>query len=823
MSGYAAALASLSDAQLGCLLRSRPDLLTPASHAGGREGSRPWGAGGAAEHAGGRSEAVHGGPAEAKAEPPPASFAELASRAGSPASLGAALRSLDLAALQLAELLALVGLPTTVEALAAAAGPGLSPERLHQGLAALSKLGLALPAEDGSIAGPRGLHAPFGNPGRLGPSVAELAKVGVAREQLDRIAAHLGLLIDRPTRKVDLVAAVGAALADRALVARLLAEAGEPARALLDQALTAPGPLTILGVGDGRFARNPDAEPATWLLDHGLLLPTTYSRFVVPREAAIGLRGGLVFPEWPAAPTPRLLDPVPDAPDRARAAALRLVVAAEGVLTRLDRDPLPLTQAGTVAVRDLRRLARELSLADDELAFLIDLLAEAELLAVGGPWDQRTLALRPEADAWLAGSRACRWADLAVAWRNRDLAFEDHLLPRHEPPVPGAERARPLGGHRLAATRDRRRSLLAALTRLPAPAEARVPRPVDNQNAPPSELDRLNSGGPPTGPGVATAGPGIAAVDTDDLAALLAWQEPLTWPGSVPEHTPVGAAFAARAVAVRTPPQRLIATVLAVADLAELLGLAVRADGPAGRIAAGPAAAAWAAGAGAEELAEQLQVDGALPQGSTRFLVAGDLTVVAPDGLAPHVESRLRYLADREPGSGSVWRLHEPSLRRAFDHGLGADDVLGFLREHSSTPLPQALEYLVDDAARRHGRLRVGDAATYLRGDPAQVAQVVRSAAGRKLGLRELAPGVAVTVATQRQLIAVLRKLGEAPLAEEPDGTARLESPKAVRHARPLPAQLRPHPAPRAAAGAADPAELVARLRSSGEEAAHGG
>jgi len=740
--GYAAGLASLSDAQLGCLLRRRPDLLAP----------------------------------------PPASFAELASRAGSPASLAAALRSLDLAALQLAELLAVVGLPTTVEALAAAAGPGLSPERLRQGLAALAELGLALPAEDGTIAGPHGLHAPFGNPGRLGPSVAELAKVGVAREQLDRIAVRLDLRIDRPARKADLVVAVAAALADQALVARLLAQADEPARALLDQALAAPGPLTILGVGDGRFARNPDAEPATWLLDHGLLLPTTYSRFVVPREAAIGLRGGLVFPDWPAAPTPRLLDPVPDAPGHARAAALRLVVAAEGVLTRLDRDPLPLTQAGTVAVRDLRRLARELSLADDELAVLVDLLAEAELLAVGGPWDQRTVALRPEADAWLAGPRACRWADLAIAWRDRDLAFEDHLLPRHEPPVPGAERVRPLGNHRLAVTRDRRRSLLTALA-------------------------------------------DVVAVAPEGLVELLVWQEPLTWPGgsgaTVPQTgSPDGSGSGA-------PPQRLTATVLAVADLAELLGLAVRADGPAGaagsgRIAAGPVAAAWASGAGAAELAELLQCDGALPEGSTRFLVAGDLTVVAPDGLAPHVEARLRHLADREPG-GSAWRVHEPSLRRAFDQGLSVDDVLEFLRAHSSTPLPQALEYLVTDAARRHGRLRVGGAATYLRGDPAQVAQAVRSTAGRKLGLRELTPGVAVTAASQRQLLAALRKAGEAPLAEEPDGTARLESRKAVRHARPLPAQPRPHAAPRVAAAAANPAGLVARLRANGEEAAHGG
>jgi hypothetical protein len=147
------------------------------------------------------------------------------------------------------------------------------------------------------------------------------------------------------------------------------------------------------------------------------------------------------------------------------------------------------------------------------------------------------------------------------------------------------------------------------------------------------------------------------------------------------------------------------------------------------------------------------------------------------------VEARLAGMADRETAGGTAtWRIHEASLRRAFDEGRSADEVVDFLRTHSDTPLPQALEYLVADAARRHGRLRVGGAATYLRGDPALVAGAVRSAAGRRLGLRELAPGVAVTARPQRELLAALRKAGEAPLAEEPDGRPRPETPRPVRH-----------------------------------------
>jgi Helicase conserved C-terminal domain len=702
--GYAATLAALDDDELARLLERRRDLLAASA---------------------------------------PSSFAELASRAGSPASLAAAVGMLDRGTLQLAELVAVVGLPTTVEALAEAAGPGLDRGRLEEGLERLAELGLAVTSDGGIVSGPRGLGAAFGDPGRLGPSVAELAKVAVTMEQLDRIARRLGLEVPAGVRKADLVNLVSRGLADPAVVAEVLAAAEEPSRRLLGQALAAAGPITVMGVDDGRFARHPDAEPASWLLAHGLLLPATYSQFVVPREARIGLRGGRVFPDWPPAPRTEPLEPVDDAAGRAGAAAMRVVLAAEGLLGRLDRDPLPLTQTGTVAVRDLKRLARELELRDDELALLVDLLVEAGLLAVGGSWDHRTLGLRSEADAWLAGGRAARWADLTLAWRGSDLAFEDHLAARRGLAADGAERTRALAGNRRSSALVRRRGLLAVLADLPE--------------------------------GSAASGAG--------LADLLAWRQPLAWADG---HR--GAA-------------------MPVIDAAKLLGLAVEAGG---RVAPGPAARAWVTGAEAAELADRMR--SALPDGSDRLLIAGDLTVVAPDGLAPAVAARLGQLADREPAG--AWRLHEPSLRRAFDEGASADEVLAFLGDHAVTPLPQALEYLVKDTARRHGRLRVGGAATYLRGDPALVAAAVRSAAGRRLGLRELAPGVAVTSQSQRDLLAALRKSGESPLAEEPDGTPRPESRKPVRHpGRAYPFQAgaaRPPGGDRAGVG---PAELVARLR----------
>jgi hypothetical protein len=766
--GYAAALAGLSDAELHRLLARRPDLLTA---------------------------------------PAPASFPELAGRAGGPASLAAALRTLDRGTLRLAELLAVLGMPTTVAELATAAGPGLDRERLEAGLAALAELGIVLPGPDGTVSGPPGLAAPFGRPGGLGPPVAELAKVGVSAERLERILANLGVPRPPGTGKAALVRAVSAALADPEVVARAAAEADPDARRLLDEALAATGPITVMGVGYGRFAGYPDAEPASWLLERGLLLPVTYSQLVVPREAALGLRGGLVFPTWPQPPAAATLAGVGSTPAsvpgealsagpgeaagaraagagavaeaeaeaRAVAAATRAVVAAEGVCARLDREPLALVRAGSVAVRDLGRLARDLDLADEELALLVDLLVESGVLAVGGPFGQRSLGLRPEADAWLAAPRSRRWADLAAAWRSADLALEDHLTT--------PDRPRPLAGRRFAAAAARRRALLQFLA---APS----PGGVDSRAQPPPSSVTLPEGAPFPGPGLARA-PRI-----DDLAAVLAWRQPMVWPD------PAGSG-----------PDDLGATVRAVLEAAAFLGVAV-VDG--GRAQAGLAAGAWVAGDGPEVLGEVAAA--ALPDGPDRFLLAGDLTVVAPGGLAPGVEARLAGLADREAAGSGTWRISDASLRRALDEGRSGEEVLEFLRRHSSTRLPQALEYLVADVARRHGRLRVGGATTYLRGDPASVAAAVRSSAGRRLGLRELAPGVAVTGRSQRELLAALRKAGESPLAEEPDGSPRPEGSRPVRHVpRGGPDRLG---RPGAANGHApdrrpelDPAAAVARLR----------
>ncbi len=111
-----------------------------------------------------------------------------------------------------------------------------------------------------------------------------------------------------------------------------------------------------------------------------------------------------------------------------------------------------------------------------------------------------------------------------------------------------------------------------------------------------------------------------------------------------------------------------------------------------------------------------------------------DLSVVAPGPLTPRVDNRLRALADVESRAlASSYRVSTSSLNRALAAGETADSVRRFLSEISLTGIPQPLDYLIAEAARRYGLLRVGaldgsgesTASSYLRGDDATLVTTV--------------------------------------------------------------------------------------------------
>jgi hypothetical protein len=119
-----------------------------------------------------------------------------------------------------------------------------------------------------------------------------------------------------------------------------------------------------------------------------------------------------------------------------------------------------------------------------------------------------------------------------------------------------------------------------------------------------------------------------------------------------------------------------------------------------------------------------------------------------------------------------------------MDAGRSADDLHEFFGKRSRTPVPQALTYLIDDVARRHGALRVGAAAAYLRSDDAAVlAAMVADRGLDLLRLRRIAPTVLLSRSPVGELLDVLRAHGYAPVAESPDGAVVVSHPEERRAA----------------------------------------
>lgn len=164
--------------------------------------------------------------------------------------------------------------------------------------------------------------------------------------------------------------------------------------------------------------------------------------------------------------------------------------------------------------------------------------------------------------------------------------------------------------------------------------------------------------------------------------------------------------------------------------------------------------------------------EAALPHPVDHVLVQADLTVVAPGPLTAELQRRIEQVADVESaGAATVYRIGEASLRRALDSGLTAAELHALFERHSRTPVPQTLTYLIDDVARRHGRLRAGMAQSFVRSeDPALLAQVLASPVAESLALRGIAPTVAISQAPLGELFDELRAAGFAPAGEDASG-----------------------------------------------------
>src|SRR5690606_8730622 len=172
-----------------------------------------------------------------------------------------------------------------------------------------------------------------------------------------------------------------------------------------------------------------------------------------------------------------------------------------------------------------------------------------------------------------------------------------------------------------------------------------------------------------------------------------------------------------------------------------------------------------------------------LPAPVDDVLVQADLTVVVPGPPTATLAAELAAIADTESrGGATVYRVTPASVRRALDAGYTGADLHALFRRRSRTPIPQTLEYLIDDVARRHGGLRVGTAGAYLRSeDEALLSEVMADKRLAPLSLRRLAATVIATPYAPQRLLEALRDAGYVPVAEDATGATIVTRPTAAR------------------------------------------
>lgn len=651
------------------------------------------------------------------ATPSPSTLSSLAARATSRSSLERALAGVDAAVLQVVE--AVVALHGDTAGVAGAGVAGVSAEDVAHGLGAVEPSDVAV-VRDALVRARELLlvrpDVPEDAQGDAPGGTAEddrapLVPAPGLAELFGPYPAGLAPAADAPGRPGGTGAAAGPA--GPADVERLLGTAPAGARSVLD-ALTWGPPVGVLPA-----PRTPAREAVQWLLGQGLLVPGDARHVLLPREVALTLRAGRTHrtlarpPAAPSAAPARTgraatLTPEVVAAESARAAE-QVVRLVAGLVRSWEIEPAPVLRAGGLGVRELRRVAGHLEVDDAEAALVVE-LAGAAGLVVDDEEETPSFAPTAQVDEWLAAELPARWSTLVRTWLSTARAAW------------------------LVGTRDDRGVVRAALDpELVRPWAPRLRRSVL---------------------GVLADVPPGTALDAAQVLEQLTWRTPRSVP---PEHAVAAtlreaALLGVVAAGALAPAGRALLTAVTGSDGAPGLVLERR-GGP----APDPVADALAGGLGAP-------VD--------EMLLQADLTGVVPGRPSPALEALVERAARVESRGGALTvRFTPESVRAALDAGTTADELLADLAAHARGPVPQPLEYLVRDAARRHGRLRAGAVSSYVRAeDPALLAGLVEDPRLAPLGLVRLAPTVLASQGSTRELLAALRERGLAPVAEGPDG-----------------------------------------------------
>lgn len=184
-----------------------------------------------------------------------------------------------------------------------------------------------------------------------------------------------------------------------------------------------------------------------------------------------------------------------------------------------------------------------------------------------------------------------------------------------------------------------------------------------------------------------------------------------------------------------------------------------------------------ALGAGGDVVAETARrCAPLLPEAECVVILQSDLTAVVSGQPSVAVSRLLAAAAINESrGDASVWRFNPASIRAALDTGWTAPDLLDQLAAITDRPVPQPVEYLINDAARRHGHIRVRETRSCVVADKALIIEIRNTRSLAKLRLTQVAPTVLASPFELEYVLERLRAAGLSPVAEESSGTTLVE------------------------------------------------
>ncbi|GAA2697835.1 helicase-associated domain-containing protein [Actinoplanes palleronii] len=675
-------------------------------------------------------------------EPPwPRHLRALAERIGEPAAVTTAIRGLPTPTVQV--LRALAALPDGATSQTLASFLGLPPDDpdLARTLTTLADYGLAWIDAGDHVRQPRGAVDGWQRPLGLGRPLAVFLK----RLDFGRVK--------QMARTHDLPVSGG----NQALTERLTAHLSSHDR---PAEIVAAGPAGIedllrpfvwdrpVGAAPGMRSYAPPNGPETpvrWAADRGLLWYQDWDLAEMPREVSLALRGkdyhAPFDPQPPAVATASVDTRAVD--QTAAVAAGHLLDRVSALLDLTAKTPLAVIKTGGVGQREIKRVAKLLSCAEDEIRLLLEIAFGAGLI---GEFDN-AVRVTPRQARWVEGGPAQRYAALAQAW----WTSPHSALRVPEGPRPAALADTDYGEVGVAV----RRALLVALSRLPAGTAADL-----------------------TG-------------EACTIAGYVWWLCPVY------------------------PADLVDGWIPSVAAEAQLLGV----------IAAGALSILGRALAAGGDVVTTAQ--GLLTASCETALLGADYTAVVTGPPSAELARVLDRLADRESrGTASIWRFSPTTVRKALDEGFTEERILADLAAIAAGGLPQPLEYLVKDAARRHGEIAVTEVACVIRGsDQPLLAELVAHRKLAKLGLHLLAPTVLASGLPPEQTLAMLREAGYYPVPAGLDGIStirRADQPRADRKEREIRAD---DTGPKSATSAAsrptettaavpDPRLLAERLRT---------